>query len=126
MVMDTCCTKHAQLKPYLDVVASVTKEQLSRVDAFNLICCSNGVETWKQGLTEASEENIAHAVQWVEQTTPQTTPFKTNVVEGVVQALAHSDTKSVYLISHGDCSLRAFDLLLEKVSASRISMSQQY
>ena len=116
VLMDSCCTKHAQLKPYLDTVVSVTKEQLSRVEEFNLICSCSGVEVWKPGgMVQASQDNIDSAVRWVEQTKPQTTPFKTNVVEGLVQALSHSEAKGVYLVAHGDCSLRAFDLLLEKV-----------
>lgn len=115
VLADTCATEHAQLKPFLDVLVSVTNEQLSRVDEFNLICCSNCVETWKDGLTQSNEENIASAVQWIEQIKPQTTPFKTNIVEGIVKALAHSEAEGVYLLAHGDCTLRAVDLLLEKV-----------
>lgn len=115
IVLDTCATEHDQLKPFLDMAVSVINEQLIRVDEFNLLRCSNGVELWKEGLTQTSNDNIASAVQWVEQTTPQTTPFKTNVVEGTVKALAHSEADAVYLLADGDCTLRAFDLLLEKV-----------
>lgn len=118
--MDTCATEHAQLKPLLDVLISVIKEQLVRVDTFNLIRCASGMESWRSGLTESNEDNIASAVEWVEQTTPQTTPFKTNVVEGLIMAISHSDAEHVYLLTHGNCSLRAFDLLMEKVSATLV------
>lgn len=115
VVLDTCATEHAQLKPFLDVAISVIKEQLIRVDEFNLICCSNEMRLWKEGLAQTSDNTVASAVQWVEQTTPQTMPFKTNIVEGIMKALSHSEADAVYLLSHGDCTLRALDLLLEKV-----------
>ena len=115
VVLDTCAAETSQLKPFLDVAISVIKEQLIRVDEFNLIRCSNEMELWKEGLTQTSDDTIASAVQWVEQTMPQTTPFKTNIVEGIMKALAHSEADAVYLLSHGDCTLRALDLLLEKV-----------
>lgn len=115
VVLDTCATEQAQLKPFLDVAISVINEQLIRVDEFNLLCCSNEMESWKQGLTPTNDDNTASAVQWVEQTTPQTTPFKTNIIEGIVKALAHSEADAVYLLAHGECTLRALDLLLEKV-----------
>lgn len=116
VLLDTCVSKDAQLKPFLDMAVSVTKEQLCRVDEFNVICCSNGMEMWNTGLTQSNEENIASAVQWVEDTTPQTTPFKTNVVEGIVKALAHSEAEGIYLLANGECTLRAIDLLLDKVT----------
>ena len=115
VVLDTCSTEHAQLKPFLDIAVSVISEQLSRVEQFNLISCSNGMECWREGLTQSSDESIAEAVQWVEQVKPQTTPFKTNIVEGIVNALAHSDAEAIFLLIHGDCTLRAFDLIMEKV-----------
>lgn len=115
VLLDTCTTEHAQLKPFLDVAVSVINEQLIRVAEFNLLRCSSGMEAWKEGLVQTTDDNIASAIQWVEQTTPQTTPFKTNVVEGITKALAHSEADAVYLFAHGDCTLRAMDLLLEKV-----------
>lgn len=116
LLLDSCATEHDQLRPFLDVAAAVTREQLGRVDEFNMIRCCNGVESWQTGLVESREDNIASAVQWMEDTTPQTVPFKTNIVEGLLRALAHSDAQGIYLLTHGDCTLRAFDLLLEKVS----------
>ncbi len=119
--MDTCATEHAQLKTYLDVLVSVIKDQLVNVDEFNLIRCTAGAETWRNSLTETSKDNISSAIEWVGETTPQTTPFKTNVVEGLAKALAHSNAESVYLFAHGEGTLRAFDLLLEKVIIFRFS-----
>ena len=115
VVLDSCATEHAQLNSFLDVAVAATKEQLCRVESFNLIRCCSGVEAWSSGLREVSEDSISSAVQWLQDTKPQTVPFKTNVVEGVVKALAHSNTEGVYLLAQGDCTLRAFDLLLEKV-----------
>ena len=115
VVLDTCTTEHAQLKAFLDVAVAVINEQLSRVDEFNIICCSNGFEGWNAGLTPTSDENIASAVEWVGHTMLQTTPFKTNVIDGVVKALSHSTAEAIYLFTHGDCTLRAFDSLVEKV-----------
>ena len=115
MILDTCSTEHAQLKPFLDAVVSVVSEQLTRVDQFNLISCSDGMECWREGLTRSSDESVAEAVQWVEQVKPQTTPFKTNIVEGLLKALAHSDAEAIFLLVHGDCTLRAFNMILEEV-----------
>ena len=115
ILMDTCVSEHVQLEPFLDVLTSTIQDQLSHVDEFNLIRCSNGMEVWQEYLTQNSEENIASAVEWVKQTTPQTTPFKTNVVEGLVKALAHSSADHIYLFAHHEGTLRAFDLLMEKV-----------
>ena len=113
--MDTCATENAPLKSFLDVVVSTVREQLVHVDEFNIIRCSSSMEVWRSGLTEKTEENIVSAIEWVEETTPQITPFKTNVVEGIIKALAHSNAEYVYLFAHGECTLRAFDLLMEKV-----------
>lgn len=115
VVLDTCTTEHAQLKAFLDVSVTVINEQLSRVGEFNIICCSHGFEGWKEGLTPVSDENIASAVEWVGHTMPQTTPFQTNVIDGVVKALSHSTAEAIYLLTNGDCTLRAFDSLVEKV-----------
>ena len=117
-MLDSCATEHAQLRPFLDVAISVAKEQMVRMEQFNIICCCNGVETWRDSLTESGGEAVTGAVEWLQQLQPQTVPFKTNIVEGLVKALGHSEAQAVYLLSQGDCTLRAFDLLLEKVSVS--------
>ena len=37
MVMDSCTTEHAQLKPFLDVACDVIKEQFIHVEKFTVI-----------------------------------------------------------------------------------------
>lgn len=125
LLLDSCTTEHAQLQPFLNVAVDVTKEQLSRVEQFNIIRCCSGVESWQAALAESTEENVASAVQWIEDTEPQTVPFKTNIVEGVLKALTHSDAQGIYLLTQGDCTLRAFDLLLEKVSPHNYLISSR-
>lgn len=122
VMMDTCATEHAQLKPFLEVLVSTIREQLVHVEEFNLIRCVDGAQKWRQGLTENTEENITNAIQWVEQTTPQTTPFRTNVVEGLVMALAHLEAEAVYILAHKEDTLRAFELLLDKVIVKNVNM----
>jgi ABC-type branched-subunit amino acid transport system substrate-binding protein len=125
VLLDTCATDHVQLKPFLDVAVLAVTEQLIRVDEFNLISCSNEMESWKEDLIQTSDDSIASAVQWVEQIKPQTTPFKTNIVEGIMKALAHSEADAIYLFAHGDCTLRALDLLLEKVNKDISTLQSQ-
>ena len=39
MVMDSCVTEHAQLKPFLDVACDVLRDQLTHVKKFTVIRC---------------------------------------------------------------------------------------
>ena len=50
--------------------------------------CTAGVECWKAELIKTTNETIANAVEWVEQTPPQTPPIRTNVVEALIKALS--------------------------------------
>ena len=114
VMMDICASEHTQLEPFLDVLVSTIREQLVHVDQFNLIKCTDDLQKWRQGLTENTEENITNAIQWVEQTNPQTT-LGVNVVEGLVMALTHLEAEAVYILAHEEDTLRAFELLLDKV-----------
>ena len=124
IVVDACITEHAQLKPFLEVLISIIKEQLIHVEQFNIISCIEGVQKWRQELTDSTEENIADAIHWVEHTRSETTPFRTNVGEGLVMALAHSDAEAVYIFSHKEDTLRSFELLQDKVVVE--SMNTEY
>ena len=37
MVMDSCATEHAQLKPFLDVACDVIREQFIHLEKFTVI-----------------------------------------------------------------------------------------
>ena len=115
IVADTCAREEAQLKPFLEVLTSAIQEQVIHMDQFNLIRCTEGMQKWKEELTDCTEENITEAIQWIKQTEPQSTPFKTNVIEGLVVALAHSDAEAIYVFVNKEDTLRAFDIFLEKV-----------
>lgn len=59
--------------------------------------CTAGVECWKAELVKTTNETIANAVEWVEQTLPQNPPIRTNIVEALVKALSMGEvTVSVF------------------------------
>ena len=72
-----------------------------------------------EGLRESSSDNLEEAVKWVEQRQPRATPLNTSVVEAVGKALEHANSEAVYLLTHGEASMSAYDQLMEKVSHKR-------
>ncbi len=67
-------------------------------------------------MVDSNNGSITDAICWIQQTEPQKTPFKTNIVEGLILALAHSDAQAIYIFANKEDTLRALDGLQEKVS----------
>lgn len=116
IVADSCAQEREQLNPFLDILTSVLKEQVPHTKQFNLIRCTEGVQKWKDGIVDSTSGNISDAVCWIQQSQPQETPFKTNIVEGLIAALAHSDAQAIYIFANREDTLRAFAGIQEKVS----------
>jgi len=118
ILADSCTDNTMQLQSFLDVLESTIKEQVVSKDMLNLIVCTEGMEKWRDGLSECTQENIMDAIHWVKQAEAQKTPFKTNVIEGLIGALAHSDAEAIYALAHREDTLRVYDTFLEKVTIS--------
>ena len=117
ILADSCSEDNAQLKSFLQVLTSTVKEQLASKDKkLNLIMCTEGIQKWRDELTECTQENIMDAIHWVNQTETQKTSFKTNVIEGLIRAMAHSDAGAVYVLAHKEDTLRMYDTFLDKVN----------
>ena len=46
-------------------------------------------------LVKTTSETIANAVEWVEQTPPQASPIRTNIVEAVIKALSLGEVSEI-------------------------------
>ena len=118
MVIDSCSTEHAQLQSFLRVASNVIREQFINTQRFNVIRlvghdnqqdngvinvpparCTDGVESWGEGLSESTLENVGEAAQWVEQTPSQAPQLHSSVVEAVNLALTHTEVSEVASLS---------------------------
>ncbi|CAF4057996.1 unnamed protein product [Adineta steineri] len=102
-------------------IASLIKEQITKIKRFNIIWVSNDNEQFRAEPVDVNSTNIDQAIDWVyDRKCPRNKISLSATCEAVLKGFTN-DVHSIYLISEGDSSDYAREMLRDNIVKTRLS-----
>ncbi|CAF1294902.1 unnamed protein product [Adineta ricciae] len=107
---------------FQSAISSLLKEQITKIKKFNIIWVSNDNEQFREQPVDVTSSNIDKALDWIcDRKCSRTKASVSATCEAVLKAFKN-DVESFYLISEGDSSDYAREMLRDNIVKTRLSL----
>ncbi|CAF3780229.1 unnamed protein product [Rotaria sordida] len=121
LICDCKTFDHRIFNQFQVSLTNLLKEQIIKIKKFNIIWVSNDNEQFREQPVDANASNIDRAIDWIcDRKCPRNKISISATCEAVVKAF-NNNVQSIYLISEGDSSDLAREMLRDNIVKTRLS-----
>ncbi|CAF4545963.1 unnamed protein product [Rotaria sp. Silwood1] len=121
LVCDCKNFDHGIFNQFQISLTNLLKEQISKIKKFNIIWVSNDNEQFREQPIDANASNIDQAIDWIcDRKCPRNKISISATCEAILKAF-NNNVHSIYLISEGDSSDLAREMLRDNIVKTRLS-----